>query len=176
MINISDIYTKYYSELIAFSYNITKSQQKAEDAVSELFRRFVRTSQRLVFVSEDMVRAWMYKALRRCCYTIYKKESKYLTLTDAETENIVDEKDFLKDSCNKEKVDQHLQMLNEEITKLPPKQQQVILLRYFSGGIMSYAEIAKRTGSNENAVGFHISKATDKLRSRLVAKWQTQHI
>ena len=174
MINTTEIYAKYYKDLVGFSYNIIKSHTRAEDAVGELFKRFVRTSGRLTFSSEDMIRGWLYKALRRVCYTIHKKESKYLELSDAEAENIQDESDFVKDSLQQEDSSAVLEMLKKEIESLPPKQKRAILLRYFSGNIMSYADIAKKTKSNENAVGFHISKATDRLRSRLVAKWQTQ--
>lgn len=176
MINTTEIYAKYYNDLVGFSYNIIKSHAKAEDAVGELFKRFVRTSERITFISEDMVRGWLYKALRRVCYTIYKKESKYLELSDQDAENIRDDRDFLKDSLQLEDSNAVLEMLKEEIESLPPKQKRAILLRYFSGNIMSYADIAKKTKSNHNAVGFLISKATDRLRSRLVAKWQTQQI
>lgn len=174
MINTTEIYAKYYNDLIGFSYNIIKSHAKAEDAVGELFKRFIKTSRRITFISEDMVRGWLYKALRRVCYTIYKKESKYLELSDQDAVNIRDDRDFLKDSLQLEDSSAVLKMLKKEIEKLPPKQKQAILLRYFSGNIMSYADIAEKTNSNDNAVGFLISKATDRLRSRLVAKWQTQ--
>lgn len=176
MTNVAEIYASNYKELVCFSYKITKSYTLAEEAVSELFKRLNRivNTRGITFDSIDLMRGWLFKSLRGCCLTLLKKESKYVDLDKSCIESVVDETDVLQQKADSQDAVSLSILLNEEIKQLTPKQQQVILLRYFSGGIMSYAEIARRTNSNESAVGFLISKATDKLKSRLVAKWQTQ--
>jgi RNA polymerase sigma factor (sigma-70 family) len=176
MTNVAEIYSKYYTNLIGFSYRITKSHALAEDAVSELFKRLTRviSTRGVTFNSEELLSGWLHKSLRRCCYTLMKKESRYLDLDETSTSLIPDETNALEESSKNQEAKELLTLLNEEIQQLPPKQKRAILLRYFSGKIMSYDDIAKKTKSNDNAVGFLLNKATNKLKSRLVAKWQTQ--
>ena len=175
MINVAEIYSNNYNALLMFSNNITKSHHLAEDAVSELFKKINSALNRKCrFNSTTQLHSYIYKALRGCCYTLMKKESRYLSLDSEDSAMLLDEKDALKETSDHEEQQAILKLLMCEVRKLPPKQRQAIKLRYFSGDIMPTKEIARRTKSNDSAVGFLISKAKSKLKNRLVAKWQTQ--
>ena len=63
---------------------------------------------------------------------------------------------------------QVIEIINEEITKLPPRQREAFVMRYWEE--LDVAETAKAMGCSEGSVKTHCSRATHALATALRAK------
>jgi RNA polymerase sigma-70 factor (ECF subfamily) len=66
---------------------------------------------------------------------------------------------------------QVLEIIEQEITKLPPRQREAFLMRYWEE--LDVAETAKAMGCSEGSVKTHCSRATHALASALKARGVT---
>jgi RNA polymerase sigma-70 factor, ECF subfamily len=166
---IESFYSNYYDIMVRYSYSITRCHYWAEDAVGEMFRRFIK----MEFDDEEGAKRWMYVVTKNFSLKILKKNKRYVSFDEDEDTRIPDETNFLEDSINKEKIESLLKFVLKEINKLPEKEAKAMKLRYLTGKVLDYETISRKTNSTKNAVGFLLHNATRKLK-RLVAKWQNK--
>lgn len=129
---------------IAFSY--LKNEHDSLEAIQEFtfccFRKIHTVKQ------AEFLNTWLIRVLLNVCSDIQKKKRRY------ELRNDVAEGTFQND-------DNHLE-LSEAISKLTPKQQQLIYLKYYCD--LKNKEIAKEMHISEGTVKSRLHTALKKLR------------
>lgn len=124
------IYMKYYPVLMVYGKNISNDEQLIEDAIQELFITLWKKREDLVFHSS--FKSYLFVAFRN--NLIRKvKENKLEEISSDIVEEPLEEKDF--------ENEKKLKILLE---KLPPRQKEVLFLRYYQN--KSYLEIAEMLG------------------------------
>lgn len=144
-----DLAEFFYQEecrFIQFAYGIVGQREIAEEMVQEMFSRLHEHWDEV-----DRPRPWAYKALRNLCISCLRdRKSKG---------NLEKEYGELATRANEE-PDQELIRLETNgmvrlfISELTEKDQELINLKYTE--VVSYAEIAKRTGLSISNVGYRL--------------------
>ena len=155
-----DLEELFYQEecrFIQFAYGIVGQREVAEEMVQEMFFRLHEHWDEV-----DRPRPWAYKALRNLCISCLRdRKSKG---------NLENEYGELAARANEE-PDQELIRLETNgivrlfISELTEKDQELINLKYTE--VVSYAEIAKRTGLSISNVGYRLHHIVRSLSDSL---------
>lgn len=129
----------------------------AQDAVQETFLRLCRADRETI---EPRLAAWLFSVCRS--RVIDMQRVKTATPIGNDHADFADPKpDVSQAICDAEEQEQ----LNQCLTKLSPRQQEVLRLRLGAG--LSYREIAEVTGMTTGNVGFHLHEAVRNIRQIL---------
>ncbi len=141
---IDQLYTKEHDSLCRYCYAITKSQEDAEDACQEAFRKLM--------TQPGVVNQTQY--LYRLAYTtsigIIKQRQTECQLSPNCTETPEQDQPF------------DYECLHNAIRTLPARESMVIWMKYWDK--LSSLEIGAKMGVSENAVNMIIFKAKKHLR------------
>lgn len=165
---VLSLYDLYYSDLYAYGFRISNDQDMTRDAIHDLFIRIWDGKVNLESVVSP--KPYLLKTLRYILIDSQKKRSKTTSLSAAEVyEYVLSEEDIL---IHAEFSEENKVKLKQAILNLPPKQKEVIYLRYFEG--FDYSEIAEITDAKNQSIRNLMSKALSELRkyfSILVMLW-----
>lgn len=158
----SRLYDGYFSLLNNYGYKFTRDKELIEDAVHDLFVRLWTTRERLS--QPASVKNYLLKSMRNILLRKMKREEKF---TD------IDGKEYpwsFSISYSVETIkrieDRDLQAkLRAFIDTLPPRQQEIIYLRFYEG--LSYEEIADVMSLSINSAYKLLYKALTKLQHTL---------
>lgn len=149
--NITDLYSEYSDEILAYSISLLKNYDDAKDAVQEVFIRFMKS--RNDFKGNCSYKTWLLVITRNYCYTLLKKKSGQPIRLD---EAVISDKEAnLEDAISLRSM---LESLNREDSE-------IIYLRMYAGH--SYEEIAEILGITVNNVGLRLFKLKKQLRNYL---------
>lgn len=145
-----ELIQRYYASVLRYCKWHCSSLDKAEDLTQETFLKLFRSLPQ--YKGKKKFKAYLYTIANHLCIDESRKVQLY-PLEDEE--NIVSERNEILQIEDREEV-RHL------LNVLSPEQREVIILRY--GEQLSFAEIAKITGSNLRTVQSRVRYALQVMR------------
>lgn len=145
-----ELIQRYYASVLRYCKWHCSSLDKAEDLTQETFLKLFRSLPQ--YKGKKKFKAYLYTIASHLCIDESRKVQLY-PLEDEE--NIVSERNEILQIEDREEV-RHL------LNVLSPEQREVIILRY--GEQLSFAEIAKITGSNLRTVQSRVRYALQVMR------------
>ncbi len=134
------------------------STDDALDVAQEVFLRAYKGLRHFRFTAEPFT--WLYRTLENVCSEYNRR-----TLRDRKLDQKLDEVNT-ENSVTQDGSEQiHMQQVRQMISKLPRRQQDVVLLRIFEG--MSVDETATTLNCRQGTVKAHLHKAINNLRGFL---------
>ena len=156
---IRGVVQRYELPLVEYGQRITGCRERARDAAQDTFVRLQRLGS-AGFGGGDPAK-WLFTVCRNRCLDICRKERR-MTYLDQETTAREPSRDPgpAEQLSRKEAAGFLLRILE----KLPPRQQEVIQLKFQNG--LSYQEISDITQLSVSNVGFLIHRGLKALRER----------
>lgn len=156
--DIDDWIRRFERQLIAYASRITDDVERARDVVQETF---VELERRMRQDAPSISPAWLFTICRNRALNICRKDRRLVFQSD----------DLLNFEASSAPPPSHQldaketqSFLMRIVASLPPRQQEVLQLRFQSD--LSYAEIARITNLSINSVGVLIHAAITTLRKR----------
>lgn len=135
--------------------------ERARDVVQDTFVKLMAQPRDSV---EGHVVEWLYRVCRNRSLDVLRKEGRMRAFTEGEVERV--QADMPRPGKGLEASETQTQVLSL-IGSLPPKQQEVIRLKFQSG--FSYKEISRITELSVGNVGFLIHTAVKRLKQEMAA-------
>jgi len=155
---ITQLFAEHADSLLRLCFLYLKDKSLAEDAVSETFLNAYKNLNKFKSLSSE--KTWLTRIAINCCKNIIRSKSyRELDLDFSEiTELVPDKSDDFARSENKNSV-------SAEISKLPLKYREVILLFYYRE--LSTAEIARLLFIPRTTVDYRLRQAKKLLKKTL---------
>ncbi|MDE7260741.1 MAG: RNA polymerase sigma factor [Oscillospiraceae bacterium] len=118
---VQDLYTKFYQELLAYCKAMTKSKSAAEDLVQETFLKAFTHWDSVEDLSTNQRRAWLYKAARNLYIDQIRKQARE-TPTEEDTLALASFEEDLSQAA-----------VAQLIARLPDAERALFIMRYFEG-------------------------------------------
>ncbi len=154
---MNDLFTRYHRSLLYFAKSILQSQEVAEEIVSDSFVKLWKA--RASFQTMDNVKAFLYIATKNASLNHLKAASSRIHF-EYEYSNLLVNSD--PDSYAKIIRAELLQVIYDEVAKLPEKPREVFKLTFFED--LTTEEICDRLGMTAAAVFTNRSRAIEFLR------------
>jgi RNA polymerase sigma factor (sigma-70 family) len=155
------IFELYSAKLYRYGNAITPHGDIVEDSIQDIFIELWHSRTRLK--DTDNIRFYLFKVLRR---KIYRNLNNRIDLTDDFTDKHFDNDVSIETLIiDHENQTNRLKMLANAIKQLPPRQREVIELRFYQG--FSYEHIAELTEINLQSVHNNMHRALTVLRQNL---------
>lgn len=158
---------RYERPLLGYARRLLRDDEQARDVVQDVFLRLCREP---MAIDDPRLKPWLYRVCRNRAIDVLRKERRMRVLDDTErlpTDTPQpDSRAAATDETNR---------LVACVRGLPPRQQEVVWLR-FQGGL-SYRQIAEVTRHSVSHVGVLLHEAMNTLRARLgdaTAAWATE--
>lgn len=145
---IDTAYAKYADQLFRLAYAQLSSAHDAEDAVADVFVRYLDTSP--VFRDAEHEKAWLIRVLLNRCRDIHRRKS-----VRAYTP--------LEEVCSLAAPQEGSMEILEQIQTLPEKNRTAMLLHYFEG--FSLEETARILHTTVSAVKMRLMRGRAALQS-----------
>ena len=151
-----EIYRRYATDVLRFSYFYLGNREQAEDVTQDTFLRLLTASPDL---KEGAEKPWLLKvALNRCKDLWRNSWAKRVIIGSPMLELIPDESSQMEDRQEKE-------ALMQAVNRLPVKFREVILLYYYQQ--LSIPEISRVLNSTTGSISSRLARARQKLESIL---------
>ncbi len=157
----TNVWTKYYPELLIFLKGKLRCPQEAEDVAQETFARLLSVDNP---TSIRQPRAFLYRIARNLVVDSSRKKivrARYMV-------DMVDLEEHVSDKPSPDQLTEEEQLyhaLQEAIREMPTRRRQVFILYRF--GNVTQADIANQLGISTSMVERHLMKAMDHCRARL---------
>lgn len=138
--------------VFASAYRQLRDRHLAEDATQAVFLLLLRKGSDMR--SHPKISGWLFNATR---YTVQ-------SIRRAESRREKHERQAAKPDTAEKAIDVS-EYLDSAVAKLPAKDRQIVLLRFYQG--MEFAEIATAISATEDATRRRLSRAIEKLRPRI---------
>lgn len=156
---IRDAVAEHEKPLVLYAQRLLHDAERARDVVQDTFLRLCRQKRGDV---ESHLAPWLYKVCRNRAMDVLRKERRMTPLTDP----LADHQAAAEPSpAAKVETDDAAAHALRLIETLPPRQQEVLRLKFQSG--LSYRQIAEVAGISVGNVGFLIHTALKALRHQL---------
>jgi RNA polymerase sigma-70 factor (ECF subfamily) len=156
---IRELLQRHERSLILYAARLLGDTERARDVVQEAFLRLCNQDREAL---EDRVGVWLFTVCRNLCHDVHRKESRMTALEDERAERTAVA--VTTPAATAEAMDDHALVL-ETITSLPPKQQEVLRLKFQHG--LSYKEISRVTQDSVGNVGWLLHMGIKGLREKL---------
>ena len=157
-----EIYDLWFTKVYQYSYARVGNQKDAEDITSQIFLKAIEAFPR--YKHRGHFPAWLFTIARNEIKMFYRRNKK--SRTNVEVSEIASlTPDLLNSLINSSEIKQ----LNEQITKMPDKEKELIYLRYVAE--MKFADIAIVLGRKESAV----KKSLYRLQARIQKNMEDIH-
>jgi RNA polymerase sigma factor (sigma-70 family) len=157
----TSLYHAYYSSLNNYGHKFTKDLNFIEDSIHDLFITLWTNRDNLG--NPISVKNYLYKSFRNTLFRKIKAESRFFDLHDDNSipfEISYDEQLVLNEEENRLQ-----QTIKDVLYKLPPRQQEIIYLRFYDG--LSYEEIAEVMSIHVSSTYKLLYKALENLQQSL---------
>lgn len=158
--DLVDIYERHSDELFRYSYRLVGDRDLAEDCVSEIFSRFLRTIREGQGPRENL-RAYLFRMAHNWITDYYRRHPlPHLPLEEEFHAGI---------ESNPSQVvarEMDSQRMRAALLRLPPEQRQVVELRFLED--WSHEEVAASLGKTVEATRAMQHRALEALRRMLV--------
>lgn len=157
-VSFENIYSRYYTPILAYFIKRIGNRSDAEDLTSEVFL-YCFNNYDTYDSSKSSVATWLYLVAKSRFYN-YCRDRK-------QTEDIDDYSNIIEDTNNLVERAVYLSelraQLNEALNELTERQKRIVVMKYFEG--MDAEEIATILDTNANNVRVQLSKALKRLRT-----------
>ena len=165
---LTEAYSQYSDMVYRIAVNQTRSTSQAEDIQQDVFMALVRYSDRIR--SQEHLKAWLIRVTQNACHKHYRNWwIKYTVYFD---DNLAKGEENEQDSPDpggypgaEDRDHPYDEMVREMVEELPENSRIVVHLFYYEE--MSVREIAEVLDISEQNVKTRLSRARDKLRSKL---------
>lgn len=154
----SGLYEVSVDTVYRYAYVLVRSADRAEDVTADVFLKAWRN--RHTLRSDQSAHAWLMTIARNSAMSLLRASRESVDI-DA----IGEPADEAADPCDELVAESDMTRLQDALRVLTSEQQQVVFLRFFEG--LSHEEVAKRLGSNANAVRATQFRALARLRKLL---------
>ena len=154
-----EVYQQNYNRLLRYGMLLNKDKQAVADTIQDLFVWIWQNPENVRNIRD--LRVYLFKALKRNLIRSLSKRSNLVN--DYQHMDSSDMVANIEDQIIKEEADSYgRKWLARQLDALPPKQKEVIYLRYYEG--LSYNEIAKVLEKSNQVVRNYTSRALIHLR------------
>ena len=159
--NVEELLRRFEIPLLQYATRITGNNERARDVVQEAFIKFQRNGA----VAPEKTATWLFTVCRNGALNVCRKERRIMYLDEEIIESRLDEQPL-----PFERIEQHEAsgFLIKILATLPPRQQEVLQLKFQSD--LTYQQIAEITKTTANTVGVLIHTALKTLRQRYSEK------
>lgn len=158
---LGELARQYYPSLYNYGIRLLTDPETVKDAIQDLFMELWR--QRTALPEVQFVRTYLLKSLR---YKLSRRRQRYWLLdTDDLFESQLPSQTCYETQCiEEEEQNQQLYQLNQLISALSRRQQEIIYLRFFQE--LDNAEIAQVMNIDKRSVANLVSKTLAQLRAQ----------
>lgn len=149
-----DALEEHQGSLLRYAYSLTGSEEAAQDIVQEVFLRLWKADLKKI---EKHLAPWLFHVCRNVGYDRFRKE-KHTTPVAQVDAGLANDPEQEEAIVHEQSVDQVMEL----VKKLPPKQQEIVRLRFQAE--LSYKEIAQALDMSQNHVGVALHKIMNRLR------------
>lgn len=138
---LRQLYRKYQNEIYLYLYSLCHNRELAQDLMQETFLKAI-----LSLPNDHVnVKAWLYLVARNLYLNHYNHEKRIVPLEEIENFSADPTAALLERLIHNEQK----QLLYKALQHLPERQQEILLLHYFSGlSLKEIAVILKQTPEN----------------------------
>ena len=158
-----EIYNTYYPVLCNYAVSITKKQDIAEDAVSEVFLKLWEGRDTIVI--EGSLKSYLFKSVYHQCLNALKHSQIQDKYRDFFLHHLPLNEDGSDYPLSGVIVNEINEILQKTIEQLPEQCRKIFIMSRFDG--MKHEEIARELGISINTVRTQIHRALEKLRIEL---------
>jgi RNA polymerase sigma-70 factor (ECF subfamily) len=155
---IEAVLRRFQIPLLQFATRITGDRERARDVVQETFMKFQRNG---ALSHEAEPATWLFTVCRNGALNVCRKEKRMMYLEEKLIESREDEQPMPYERLQQKEAAGFLLRI---VATLPPRQQEVIQLKFQND--LSYQQIAEITKTTANNVGVLIHTALKTLRQR----------
>jgi RNA polymerase sigma factor (sigma-70 family) len=155
--NLPEMLRRFEIPLIQFATRITGDRERARDVVQETFVKFQRNGA----AQNPEPATWLFTVCRNGALNVCRKEKRMMYLDEALIESREAEQPMPYEQLEQKEAAGFLMRI---VATLPPRQQEVIQLKFQND--LSYQQIAEITKTTANNVGVLIHTALKTLRRR----------
>ena len=153
-----EIVHRFEIPLLQYARRITGDREQARDVVQETFVKFQRNG---ALRREDKPATWLFTVCRNAALNVCRKERRMMYVDEEVIEARESEQPMPFDQLEQKEATGFLLRI---VGTLPPRQQEVIQLKFQND--LSYQQIAEITKTTANSVGVLIHTALKTLRHR----------
>ncbi len=154
--SFASLYQKYGDWLFPYGYQLTPDQSIIKDALQELFIDLWEKRDRLNAV--ENVKFYLFRSFRNRLIRKSRTSAQTILMNLTQLVTIDEESRLIKDQSRKETSF----TLKQRVNKLPPRQKEVISLKYFNN--FSNREIAQILNINYQSVSNLLARAIKSLQ------------
>ena len=155
---IEAVLRRFQIPLLQFATRITGNRERARDVVQETFMKFQRNG---ALSHEAEPATWLFTVCRNGALNVCRKEKRMIYLDEKMIESREAEQPMPYERLEQKEAAGFLLRI---VATLPPRQQEVIQLKFQND--LSYQQIAEITKTTANNVGVLIHTALKTLRQR----------
>ena len=158
---------RYERPLLGYARRLLGDAEQAKDVVQDTFLKLCREP---IDADDPRLKPWLYRVCRNRAIDVLRKERRMHMLDDGERLPSSSAEPGAAVAAQDEK-----HRLVACVRTLPPRQQEVVWLRFQSG--LSYRQIAEVTKHSVSHVGVLLHEAMTTLRARMgdaPARWATE--
>lgn len=160
-----------YDKIYRYCYFRLHDRQLTQDITQETFLRFYRQD---LGLDKGKELPYLYTVARNLCIDEFRKKKfggtgetdTGITIDDVSVKDSYPGSDVMAAACDKSEEWIDIMILRAAIAKLPPEEQELLLLRYVNE--VSVASICKITGISRFAVYRRLSKSLKWLKKELI--------
>lgn len=162
----ADLYKSYAEDLFMYGFKVTKEESLIKDAIQELFIELWNNRNKLTKVENH--KAYLLKALHYKLLRSLKKEQKITPINDSIIGNLATTTAFETTWILEEIKTERIEVLRNQLDKLPERQRQVLHLKYFQN--LSSKQIGDLLDINTQSVSNLLYRGIAALRKNILKK------
>ena len=159
MLNIQEVYEKYFTVVYRYLLSLSHNTHIAEELTQETFFKALKKVDD--FRGECDLRIWLCQISKNTYYDYLKKNKKYVPEAQNELSEDVFSTDFIQDFSDKETAFR----VHKVLHKLSEPYKEVFSLRVF--GELSFSDISDLFGKSESWARVTYHRACKKIRGEL---------
>ena len=136
---LATIYFKLYDLLFTYGLKHTSNRQLVEDAIQTVFLNILNNRKQVGKVNN--LKGYLFTAFRHQLFLDFKKQKNIIITAQIQEENFSYFKNQKARDSDDDQIEEIHKAIRKSIEKLPPKQQEILFLRFNNG--ISYEEIAQ---------------------------------